>query len=142
MCRESDKNVNTEPRAEALSTKDREEVKWIKVQRNIAILGVFAAMFSTSLEYMSKFYEDFTKATLIIKVNDEYLSSKSLVSIYHVNSDTKPIIKAHPGEISEGLRLKDGSYYIKIELHNSLLYEENIFLVKKRFKNCFITLCV
>lgn len=117
-----------------LSVKDREEIRWIKVQRNIAILGVFAAIFTNSLQYITKAYGNYTEATLSINIEDKYLSSKSLVSIYSVNDNTKPIVKAHPNEVSNGLRLKDGSYLIKIELKETTLYEDYIHLSKAERK--------
>jgi len=118
-----------------LSARDKEEIKWIKFQRNIAILGMIAAIFSNSLQYVSKFFEEYSKATLTITSNDLFFKNKLLIIITKTDSENKIIAKAYPKDLEKGISLKEGSYSIIVQFRGDDLFEEHIYIKKRDVVN-------
>ena len=116
------------------SEKEKEEIKWIKVQRNIAILGIIAAILANSIQYTGKLYNWYSLSKIAIEMEDDYLMNRSFICIYNSNNTVNPIVKAHPIDLKKGTSLVEGSYLVKMEYQNTILFEDYIYLKKHEHK--------
>lgn len=108
--------------------KETEEIKWLKTQRNIAILGLIATIFATSVQYIGILYKYISKSSMTVQIEDEYVKKEGQIKIIKHGSANTIIIAGHPNELPEKISLDKGSYQLELSLKEKKLFQTSFYL--------------
>lgn len=106
--------------------KIKEEIKSIRFQRNIAILGIVGSILATIIQYAGGFIDMYSKAYLSFHLQDEFLHEKAKIRVTSTTSNKPYDLVFDAVVLDKPLRIPTGFYDVSISLNQNVLFTKNI----------------
>jgi hypothetical protein len=124
--------MRNRPRGDYNTEKTREEIKWLRVQRTIAVLAAVGAVAGFAITNL-RAIEDiiYTAPKVRILSQDEFVRRNGIVQIRRptgVTGGWETIHVLHYQDAEDWMRLQEGSYQVAVVVGTEILFTESVFL--------------